>query len=215
MQFSDCALAAMRSFLATRENQSTSPTPMAEPNSPPPRKPPLHVSHDPVVGGVSLLMTGLTRTVKPIARAEGETMVVEYGRPFKWFAVIGEVFFLALLVEAALSHDEPDKRGTILTIFSIFVFLGLLLHLEFFHVSIRYDVHGLQTKSPWRRNRTIPWEDIAGITFENTPQWYAISTTRYGKVRVPFWLSGIDSLLAEVARRGFAIPAADIKWRAS
>jgi len=187
---------------------------MESPDSPPPPKRQFPVSHDPVVSGVGFVMTELTRSVKPLARAEGETMVVEYGRPMKGFAIVGELIFLGLLVWS-VATAEPEKRTTALVFWAVFLLMPVLLHLEFFHVSIRYNVHGLQTKSPWRRTRSIPWEDITGITFEDTAQWYVISTTRYGKVRVPFWLSGVESLLAQLEQRGFARPAARIKWKPS
>ena len=118
------------------------------------------------------------------------------------------------MVWSAISA-EPAQRVTLLIFWGAFLLMPLVLHLEFFHVSIRYDVHGLQTKSPWRRSRSIPWEDITGVTFQDTAQWYVISTTRYGKVRVPFWLSGVESLLTELQRRGFERPAAKIKWKPS
>jgi hypothetical protein len=167
------------------------------------------VYHDPVVVITAALMLSLTRTVKPRARNEGESMVLEYGWPMKSFAIAGWLFFLGIMVWIALAA-EPGQRERALVVFACFLVLPLLLHLEFFHVSVRYDVHGLQTKSPWRRNRAVPWEDITGVTFEKTPQWYALATTRYGKVRVPFWLSGIESLLSELQRRGFIIPQADL-----
>ncbi|HEV7406065.1 MAG TPA: hypothetical protein VGO11_24175 [Chthoniobacteraceae bacterium] len=187
---------------------------METPDSP--RRPePLPPVHDPTAAITLEIMKGLTRTVKPLARPEGEQMVVAYGWPIKGFALVGEVFFLGLMLWVALSEADPGRRERGLVCFACFLVLPLILHLEFFHTSIRFDVHGLQTKSPWRRNRTIPWEDITGITFDKKMQWYAISTTRYGTVRVYMWLSGIQSLLQELARRGFTIPEAELafmKW---
>lgn len=141
-------------------------------------------------------------------------MVLEYRRPMKVFVIVLWILVLGGMAAIAI-YAHPGQRERALAVLSIFPLMMLLLHLEFFGVSIRYDADGLRLKSPWRRNRTVPWEDITGITFEKGPQWYALSTTRYGKVRVHFWLSGIESLLYELEQRGFTIPSADLvheKW---
>lgn len=187
---------------------------MDAPKSPRREEPPPPV-HDATAALTLALMKALTGTVKPDARLEGQEMVVAYGRPIKCFALAGEAFFLALMAWVAASEMDSGQRERGVICFACFLVLPLILHLEFFHTSIRFDLDGLRTKSPWRRNRTIPWEEITGVTFNQSMQWYEISTTRYGKVRAYIWLSGVQSLLQVLRHRGFAIPKADIalmKW---
>jgi hypothetical protein len=145
----------------------------------------------------------LIRTVRPRARREGEAAVVEYGRPMQLIVV---VFWLSVAGGAvAATFVEPADRVVVFSIVACFLLLVLVLHLECFHVRIRFDGQGLRTSSPWRARRVIPWDAITGVTFSQMAQWYVIATRGQGRVRLHLYLSGLESLLTELRNRGFAI----------
>ena len=153
----------------------------------------------------------LLRSVRPDARQEGSLTVVEYGRPMKLFVLVFWLFVAGAAVAAAFA-SEHDRIIAFCTVAGFFLLI-LSLHLEFFHVSIRYDTDGLHTSSPWRRNRFVPWSAITGIRFSSALQWYVLSTSGLGHVRLHLYLSGLQSLLNELASRGFSIPVATPKHK--
>jgi len=155
------------------------------------------------------------RCVRPQARDEGCVMVVEYGRPLRVFVIVGWVFVAALSVAAAIVWSSDPRCEGVMAIGSagFFFLLVLICHLEFFHVAMRYDVEGLSLSSPWRRDRQIPWSAVTEVRFSQVLQWYEISTTGFGKVRLHLYLSGLQSLLDELVSRGIPIPSISFPHR--
>jgi hypothetical protein len=108
----------------------------------------------------------------------------------------------------ATTFARPDQRMIVYSVVGGLFLLVLWLHLEFFFVSVRFDETGLHTTSPWRRGRFIAWSSITGVRFSPLAQWYVLSTSQSGDVRLHLYLSGLQTLLDELARRGFSIPPA-------
>ena len=154
----------------------------------------------------------LLRSVRPLARQEGSTSVVEYGRTMKLFVIVAWLFGAGGAIAAALTSNGVPERVNLLVFCTVtgFLLMVLSLHLEFFHVSIRYDAAGLHMASPWRRNRFVPWSAITSAGFSPTLQWYVLSTSGLGYVRLHLYLSGLQSLLDELTTRGISIPAATL-----
>lgn len=148
----------------------------------------------------------LMRSVRRDARQVGAVTIVEYGRAMKVFVIVFWLFMVGLAVAAAFA-SERERLLAFCTVAG-FSLLVLTLHLEFFHVSIRYDKDGLHTSSPWRRNRFVPWSSITGVHFSSVAQWYVLSSSGLGCIRLHLYLSGLQSLLDELATRGFSIPVA-------
>ena len=138
-------------------------------------------------------------------------MVVEYGRTMKVFTVVFWLFLVGLGLAAAFA--PPPERFIAVSVVACFFLAVLSLHLEFFHVVIRYDAAGLHLTSPWRRNRFVPWSAITGARFSPALQWYVLHTTGYGDIRLHLYLSGLQSLRDELATRGVSLPAAIPKHR--
>jgi hypothetical protein len=148
--------------------------------------------------------TYLFRTVRLVGRQEGNMTVLEYGRAIKVLVVIFWIFDVGVFVAAAFARG--DEGVLAYSAAGGFFLLVMCLHLEFFGVTIRFDDAGLRTTSPWRRSRFIPWSAVTGIRFSTLAQWYLISTTEMGGVRLHLYLSGLPSLLDELARRGYPSP---------
>ncbi len=130
-------------------------------------------------------------------------MVVEYGRTIKIFVVVFWLFAAGVAIGAVFA--SASDRTLAICVAGTFFLLILTLHLEFFHVRIRYDSSGLHLKSPWRRSRFIPWSAITEARFSSALQWYVLSTTEFGHIRLHLYLSGLQSLLDELSSRGISI----------
>jgi len=127
---------------------------------------------DPVVQGITsglasaatvFVLSYLLRSVKGQARKEGETSVVEYGRPMKLLVVF---FWLLVAIGGAAALFAPkEDRWIAATVMGSFFCLVLILHLEFFRVRIAYDTGGIRAQSPWRSSRVIGWEEIKAVSF--------------------------------------------------
>jgi hypothetical protein len=148
--------------------------------------------------------TYLLRNVRPVARQEGGMAVVEYGRLMKVMVVIFWLFAVGAFIAAAFARQ--GDRVVAYCVAGSFFAAVLFLHLEFFHVTICFDEAGLHTTPPLRRGRFFPWSAITGIRFSPIAQWYVVSTSDLGRIRLHLYLSGLQSLLDELARRGYPIP---------
>ena len=163
---------------------------------------------DPTAMAVNAAMEHLFRSVQPVAREEGKVFVVEYGRTIKRFVLVlwGCVGPTAIALAIGYSRIKAPGKIGLVWLMGVFVLMMLVMHLEVFRVSIRYDAAGLRLRSPWRPNRTVPWSAIKEATFSKAMLWYVLSTAGLGKVRLHLWLSGLNSLLDELAAHGIAIP---------
>lgn len=159
---------------------------------------------------VSATLNHLLNSVSPVARREGNVSVVEYGRTMKRFVIAIWIACAVITIVAGCFAPRGSKREVTIALWTLagFVLALLCLHLEFFRVSIRYDTEGLRLASPWRRNRTVPWSAITGVKFSPAAQWYVVNTRGHGRIRLHMYLTGLESLLDELAWRGHAIPKA-------
>jgi hypothetical protein len=133
-------------------------------------------------------------------------MVVEYGRTMRIFVVASWLFVAGGAIAVAFASER--ERILAVCAMSAFFLMVLSLHLEFLYVVTRYDSTGLHLTSPWRRSRVVPWSAITGARFSHALQWYVLSTTSFGHIRLHLYLSGLRSLLDELSARGISIPAA-------
>ena len=136
---------------------------------------------------------------RPAVTVDGRTEVA-YGWGFKGFAVFSALVAVAPLV--GMFFVPPDARVPKLTIALIFGIPAAYLVLEGFFVRIRYSDEGIEARSPWRRNRFVPWRDVRRVTFSGGAQWHRIETARSGYLRVHAMKSGVDTLLRELKDRG-------------
>lgn len=154
-----------------------------------------------VVGAATVF---LLRTARPAARREGGAGVIEYGRGMRLLVVVCWVFVIGVRVLAEFAAGENRFVG--MCVSTAFFFLVLALHLEVFHVEMRYDAEGLRLASPWRGRRVVPWAAITGAEYSHLWQWHVLKTAGYGHIRLHMYLSGIGSLRQELAARGIELP---------
>jgi hypothetical protein len=88
----------------------------------------------------------------------------------------------------------------------------LSLHLESFGVRIAFDGSGIRARSSWRPKRVIPWSAVTEVWYSPMSQWYVVETTGFGHLRLHDWLSGTDTLLSELERRGVLVVRGPDGW---
>jgi hypothetical protein len=154
--------------------------------------------------GVALLLL----TVRCRAAVEGGARVLAYGRPLKGLVVVFWVFWAGLVsLLVARPGDDPDPLSAAALVAGFFA-LTLALHLESFFVRVAFDESGINTRSPWRAGRHIPWSDVRRVWYSPGLQWYVVDAGRHGRVRLHDFLGGVGSLLTELRRRGIPVEGA-------
>ena len=153
--------------------------------------------------GASVAMSLVLRSIRPQAELVDGAHVVRYGRPMKLLTVGFWLCYLGAFVAALFA--KPDGQFQLMILISSFLLMVLILHIEIFHVRVIYDEMGVRTFSPWRRRRLIPWSAIRRVYFSDPLKWYVVETAGHGRVRLHVFLSGVESFLDEIERRGLPV----------
>lgn len=156
--------------------------------------------------GAAVAMAIILRTVRANAETLGERQLLRYGQPLRILVGIFWACWLGLVALAIFMPKREAHDGLIAaSMVAGFFLLVLVLHVEFFIVRVTFDEFGIQTRSPWRRRRSIPWSDIIRVGYSPTAMWYTVQTHTHGYIRLHLFLSGIGSLLTTLERRGVPI----------
>ena len=161
-----------------------------------------------VADGLPAALTGvvLALLVRSVRRAAGLLpgggAVAAYGWLLKAVPVVLGLLAVGLVPKVVADWPPPaDHPADVLTGLVVFPTLVVVMGLEFFGVRVAFDAAGLQTRSPWRRPRVIPWDAVRTVTYSPALQWHVVGTDGYGKVRLHDFLGGKAALLAELDRR--------------
>ena len=142
--------------------------------------------------------------IKSNSSPEWPDGMVAYGPLFRYFVYF---FWLCLAGFLVLGIMEgPDSQRELIAAICVFLLFGalvLVMHLEFFIVSIKFDGDEIHTKSPWRSSRRIPWRDVTGIEYSQSYQWYEVKTQNHGIIRCHVYLGGLRKFLVELEKRGY------------
>jgi len=153
--------------------------------------------------GASVAMSLILRSIRPGAELVDGAHVMRYGRSLKLLTVGFWVCYVGAFVGAFFAR--PDGRLPLLITISSFLLMILVFHIEMFNVRVVYDETGVRTFSPWRRRRVIPWSAFRRVYFSAPLKWYVVETDGYGCVRLHVFLSGVETFLDEIERRGLAV----------
>lgn len=161
---------------------------------------------NPVVAGAvaaAIVLPLILRTVRSATREVDGELILEYARPMKLLVGIFWACWLGFAVAALFA--PPKDRIMALTVVAGFLLLVVPLHMEFFKVRIAFDSNGINTRSPWRAARSIPWSVVERAWFSQAMQWYVVQTKELGRIRLHVYLSGVQSFLAECEARGIPV----------
>ena len=128
---------------------------------------------------------------------------LHYGWPIRITMIIG-VLFVLFFLGVAISNEEDL---TVTSALAAFLALALAGVVETFCVVVEYDDNCIHTKSPWRANRMVDFNEVVQVEYSHFSQWYALNTENSGRIRIPMMLSGKDCFLSELESRGLNIPA--------
>ncbi len=130
---------------------------------------------------------------------EGQTYVMTYGRPFRYFA-IGMTVALPVLV-VLITPIDPELQN-IQTFWYVFRgaclfggIPGLLLCNEGFRSRIEVDTESIKARSAWTGKKQVRWDGIASITFTQGSEWFVIRPVKGRCIRVPILLDGIGRFI--------------------
>jgi hypothetical protein len=154
-----------------------------------------------VVAAIALSL--VVRTVRPGAMEVNGQRVLAYGRPIKALAIVFWLCWVGFFVAAIFAPAEDRVVAAVVVLG--FLLLALSLHLEFFGVRVVFDASGIRARSPWRPTRMIPWSAVTHVWYSPVLRWYVVETASLGCLRLHDFLSGTDTLLNELERRGMAV----------
>jgi enamine deaminase RidA (YjgF/YER057c/UK114 family) len=155
-------------------------------------------------------LSSAVRAVRPESTEVDGQHVLSYRRPVKAIVIVFWLWWVGF-VGAALFAPTNERIVSAVVVLG-FLLLVLSLHLEFFGVRIAFDETGIRARSPWRRKRVIPWSAVTNVWDSPMLRWYVVETTDFGQVRLHDWLSGTDTLLSELERRGVLVVRRPDGW---
>lgn len=161
--------------------------------------------NDPIMSAIAWLVSLLwawwiARSIQGRANVDRGQSVVEYGPGIRAIAIVGWLGAAALTLVAIFEPLFPWWGRLWLIISAVFV--ATVLHVEFYYSMVRYDDFGVHFISPWRADRLVPWDDFQLVYYSDFRDAYMLESHTHGKLALHKYLSGIDSLLDELARRG-------------
>jgi len=129
-----------------------------------------------------------------------EVVTLEYDAGLKAFPLGAvTVLFVTMLSVFLFIDPEPEGYPEGIWIFSVFIFLGVvlpwLLFIEFYGTRAILDGNGIRAESRWRGVRYITWQDVQRVYYSSFSQCIVVKGERV-KIRIHPWMSNIYRLLA-------------------
>ncbi|MCO6046110.1 hypothetical protein NG895_19595 [Aeoliella sp. ICT_H6.2] len=164
--------------------------------------------NDPVIAAtlwlLSLLWTWwIARSIQGQASIDRGQAVIQYGPRIRALALLIWTGAAALTLLALFEPLFPWWGRLWLIVSAVFV--ATVLHVEFHCFAVRYDPFGVHFISPWRADRLVPWDDFCRVYYSDLDDAYVLQSNSHGKMSLHKYLSGIDSLLGELAERGIPL----------
>ncbi len=159
------------------------------------------IIHDAILYGSLLVMLGLhiwaQKTTSYYAKQERGRKILYYGIAVKVTNTMLFLFMVSFVI-IDLSAFTRDIIGS--TIFLPFVLGSFAFSLEAYLGKIIYDEITITFYSPWRGTRTILWDDIETVSYNDPFHWYVCHNKMKGKFRLSTYLSGCSEFIDEMDR---------------
>lgn len=140
------------------------------------------------------LVLGILRMVSQqpaaVARETGD-VVLEYHPMFKLFGIGSAVagVGMGLLMVAVIPIRDVTEAFMAAGLVGFFALAGVLLALEM-RVRVELTDDGIRTRTPWRGERFIRWDEVSGVTFSSSMNWFVVAARRGEIIRVSAMLRG-------------------------
>lgn len=145
----------------------------------------------------------IARSIEGRARVESGQAVVQYGPGIRALAYVGWIVAVAFTLIALLEPLFPWWARVYISLSAFFI--AAVLHAEFHHALVRYDMLGMHFISPWRGDRLLAWDDVRRVAYDSFNDVYKIESATQGKFKLHKYMSGIESLIEELAERGVQV----------
>ncbi len=139
------------------------------------------------------------------AKADESTgeFVLRYSLPCRIYAVVG--CFLVPIMVLVMTILEPPQQPDDIVASEIgllaFKLLGLILLQMTFKSRILVSDEGLAVYSPWRRPRSIQWEEIVEVVNLCPKSWFVFNVRDQQPFHVPLYFEGLELLVDAIQRR--------------
>lgn len=146
--------------------------------------------------GVAVLLA----TVSKNARRKDGLNIFEYGIALKIFALLS-LILPVFLSAFAVQKTKLDELHLACIAIAITTAMSIASILELFFVKISYDDKFIYTKSPWRKSRAIPIDDVLSVDYSELASWHVLKTNKHGYIRIHTGLNGHDNFVLAIKSR--------------
>jgi hypothetical protein len=133
------------------------------------------------------------------ARAEDGMKWLEYGAIMKFFPFLQMAIVIGLLF--VLFDVEEDQIIAVIFLIAFFTISSIALAIEVFKVKIGFNDKEIKCKSGWRNDRTIPWDKVKRVHYNQGMKWWVIKTEGKGDIKLHSYLSGLNDIFIELESR--------------
>lgn len=141
----------------------------------------------------------IARSVQQRAEFDRGQSVVRYSPGIRALSVVGWLGAIALTAIAILEPNFPWWCRIYLAASAFFI--AAVLNTELKHACVLYDAMGVHVISPWRGDRMIAWSDFRRAYHSSWNDGYVLESNEHGKLVLHRYMSGVESLLHELADR--------------
>jgi hypothetical protein len=149
---------------------------------------------------VPILLAVLGTASRLQARRHAGKYVVEYGAPLKWIAWVLGIMASGVAVGSLFVHGID--RIYLLATSGIFVLPAMILFPVCYGTWIEFDDQGMRIKNPLKRPFFAKWVEIMNVVGGPARGSYTLVLKEGIQVQVSGYMSGVQTLLKEMQRRG-------------
>lgn len=154
-------------------------------------------------GAMVLLWLFLAMRRAPETPSVPDVVVLRYGAFLKMFAWIIALGIPGLLIWVMMQVPLRSPHGPLIVgggVLGLAILGGLLL-IETARVRIAVTDEGIQSASPWRRERVIPWQQVSKVSFSMLNRWFLVTSIHGTTIRVSVFLKGVREFAARLKQR--------------
>lgn len=145
---------------------------------------------------ITALYLWLRSTGQKSADYNDGRFTLRFGIPARLFAVF--LCGVAIVLSYFASGSAPEDRVLITSVLIFITFTAIYLLLDAFGTSVLYNEREIISRVPWRPNRTILWQDVERIDYEERSKYWVLRTRSGQKVRLSAFMQGIDEFVVMV-----------------
>lgn len=141
----------------------------------------------------------LSRPTTTLSVKQGDTLLrySVFLRVVAWVLALVPLTLLVWIM-GTFRFQSPERAALVAGgLLSLSVLSGLLL-LEAARVRIVLSKEGITSESPWRRVRTIPWNQVVDVSFSALNRWFIVRSVQGEVIRVSVFLNQLDEFIAKV-----------------